>query len=34
MKKHIFPLVTAFYDFALNIEASGAKKDIKPSLET
>ena len=26
--------MTAFYDFALNIEASGAKKDVKPSLET
>ena len=26
--------MTTFYDFALNIEASGAKKDVKPSLET
>ena len=26
--------MTTFYDFALKIEASWAKKDVKPSLET
>ena len=26
--------MTTFYDFALNIEASGAKKDVKLSSET
>ena len=26
--------MTTFYDFALKIEASWVKKDIKPSLET
>ena len=26
--------MTTFYDFALKIETSWAKKDIKPSLET
>ena len=34
LKKHTFPLMTTFYDFALKIEASWVKKDIKPSLET
>ena len=34
IKKHIFLLMTTFYDFALKIEASWAKKDVKPSLET
>ena len=34
LKKHIFPLMTTFYDFALKIEASWVKKDVKPSLET
>ena len=26
--------MTTFYDFALKIETSWAKKDVKPSLET
>ena len=26
--------MTTFYDFALKIEASWVKKDVKPSLET
>ena len=26
--------MTTFYDFALKIEASSVKKDVKPSLET
>ena len=26
--------MTNFYDFAFNIKASGAKKDVKHSLET
>ena len=34
IKNHIFPLMTTFYDFALKIEASWAKKDVKPNLET
>ena len=34
LKKHIFPLMTTFYDFSLKIETSWAKKDVKPSLET
>ena len=34
IKKHIFPFMTAFYDFALKIETSRAKKDVKLSLET
>ena len=32
--KTYFPLMTTFYDFALKIETSWAKMDIKPSLET
>ena len=32
--KNIFPLTTTFYDFALKIETSWAKKVVKPSLET
>ena len=32
--KNIFPLMTTFFDFALKIETSWAKKDVKPSLET
>ena len=38
IKKHIFPLMTTFSDFAydltLKIETCWAKKDVKPSLET
>ena len=34
LKKHIFPLMTIFYDFAFKIETRWAKKDVKPSLET
>ena len=33
-KKHNFPFMTTFYDFALKIEASWVKKGVKPSLET
>ena len=32
--KTYFSLMTTFCDFALNIEASWAKKDVKPSLES
>ena len=34
IKKHTFPLMTTFYDLALKIEITGAKKDVKPSLKT
>ena len=34
LKNHIFALMTTFYDFALKIETSWAKMDVKPSLET
>ena len=34
LKKHIFPLMTTLYDFALKIETSWAKKGVKSSLET
>ena len=34
LKNIFFPLMTIFYDFALKIETSGAKKDVQPSLET
>ena len=34
LKNHIFALRTTFYDFALKIETSWAKMDVKPSLET
>ena len=32
--QNIFLLMTNFYDFALKIETSWAKKIVKPSLET
>ena len=34
LKNTFFPLMATFYDFALKIETSCAKKDVKPSLET
>ena len=34
LKKHIFALMTTFYYYALKIETSWAKMDVKPSLET
>ena len=34
LKKHIFAFMTTFYDFALKIETSWAKMDVKPSLKT
>ena len=34
LKNIFFPLWLPFYDFALKIETSWAKKDVKPSLET
>ena len=34
LEKHIFPLMTTFYDFALKIKTSWAKKAVKPTLET
>ena len=35
IKKHIiFPLITIFYNFALKLETSWAKKVVKPILET
>ena len=34
IKKHIFPLMTTFYDFAFKTETSWANKDVIPSLET
>ena len=34
LNKHIFPLMTTIYDFALKIETSWATKDVKSSLET
>ena len=33
-KNIIFPRMTAFYNFALKIETSWAKKVVKPILET
>ena len=32
--KHIFPLTTTFYDFALKIETSWVNNYVKPSLGT
>ena len=34
IKKHIFPLMTTFYNFTLKIETSGAIKVIKTILKT
>ena len=34
LKNIFFPLLIIFYDFALKIETSWTKKDVKPSLET
>ena len=34
IKKHIFPLMTTFYNFTLKIETSWAKKVVKSILET
>ena len=33
-KNILFPLMTTFYNFALKIETSWAKKVVKPILET
>ena len=34
LKRHIFPLMTNFYNFALKIEPSWGKMDVKSSLKT
>ena len=31
-KRHIFPLLTTFYNFTLKMDPSWAKKVLKPSL--
>ena len=34
IKRHVFPLMTTFYNFTLNIETSWAKKTLKSIMET
>ena len=34
IKRHVFSLMTTFYNFTLNIETSWAKKALKPIMET
>ena len=34
IKRHVFPPMTTFYNFTLNIETSWAKKALKPIMET